>query len=127
MNAGRPPFCRYSFKMSGVFGHKLGRKKSLTGGSVISVKYSVSSAFVFFHAKYVYDCVNPNFANRYITLGRVNASARKMASGYSRCVSRMSHYQNANGFVCGLSTRKILMPCEIQNKTTLFNSSASAT
>src|ERR1700730_16397493 len=108
MNAGRLPFCRYSFKMSGGFGHKFGRKNSLTGGCGISVKYSVNSPWVFFHAKYVYDCVNPNLANRYIPLGRVNAPARKMVSGYSLCVSRMSHSQNANGFVCGLSTRKFL-------------------
>ena len=28
MNAGRPPFCRYSVRMSGVFGHRFGRKNS---------------------------------------------------------------------------------------------------
>src|ERR1700686_719848 len=97
MNAGRPPFCRYSFKMSGVFGHKFGRKNSLTGGSLISVKYSVSSALVFFHAKYVYDCVNPNFASRYMTFGRVNASARKITSGSRRGISLINPSQKGQG------------------------------
>jgi hypothetical protein len=46
--------------MSGVFGQAFGRKKSLTGGFVISSKYSVSSYFVLRHAKYVYDCVKPS-------------------------------------------------------------------
>ena len=45
--------------MSGVFGHRFGRKKSLTGGSVSSVKYSTISRFVLRHVKYVYDCVKP--------------------------------------------------------------------
>ena len=39
--------------------------------------------------------------------GRVKASARKMTSGCARRRSAMTHSQNANGFVCGLSTRKI--------------------
>jgi hypothetical protein len=43
-----------------------------------------------------------------MTLGRVNASARKTTSGCRRRTSAMSHSQNANGFVCGLSTRKIV-------------------
>ena len=33
------------------------------------VKYSISSCLVLRQAKYVYDCVNPSFARRYITLG----------------------------------------------------------
>jgi len=51
-----------------------------------------------------------------MTLGRVNASARKRTSGSSRLICPMSHSQNPNGFVCGLSTRKILTPCPIQNR-----------
>src|ERR1700692_1300941 len=82
-NAGLPPVCRYSVRMSGVFGHRLGLKKSHTGDLVSSVKYCVMSHAVWRHAKYVYDCVNPHFANRYMTLGRVKASARKMTSGVS--------------------------------------------
>ena len=41
------------------------------------------------------------------------------------CTSPITHSQNANGFVCGLSTRKIRTPCSIQNKKTLFSSSHS--
>ena len=67
--------------MSGVLGHALGRRKSLIGGLVIALKYSVNSYFVLRHAKYVYDCVKPAFASQYMIFGRVNASARKMTSG----------------------------------------------
>jgi hypothetical protein len=45
MNAGRPPYCRYSGRMSGVLGQKFGRKYSRPG-RVSSVKYSVSSRLV---------------------------------------------------------------------------------
>ena len=40
----------------------------------------------------------------------MNASERKTRSGYSACASRISQAQNAIGFVCGLSTRKIRIP-----------------
>ena len=43
MKAGRPPNCRYSVRMSGVFGQALGLKYSRPGPCVSSVKYSVSS------------------------------------------------------------------------------------
>src|SRR5438105_445326 len=43
MNAGRPPCCRYSCRMSGVFGQTFGRKYSRDGCCASSVKYSVSS------------------------------------------------------------------------------------
>src|SRR5207302_8680532 len=43
------------------------------------------------HVKYVYDCVNPSFASRCITAGRVNASARKSTSGWRAWMSRISH------------------------------------
>src|SRR5690348_17376626 len=97
-NAGRPPYCRYSVRMSGVFGQALGRKKSLTGGLVISLKYCVSSYFVLRQAKYVYDCENPALASQYMIFGRVNASARKMRSGFSFFSSRIVHSQNGSGF-----------------------------
>src|SRR5205823_14491489 len=45
MKAGRPPCWRVSVRMSGVFGQRLGRKKSRTGCVVSSVKYSCSSYF----------------------------------------------------------------------------------
>src|SRR6516162_6516711 len=112
--------------MSGVFGQKLGLKKSWTGVSVSSVIYSVSSFLVFLQVKYVYDCVNPSFASRYMMLGLVNASARKISSGYFFFRSRIIHSQKSNGFVWGLSTRKTRTPCPIQNSTTLFSSSQSA-
>ena len=36
------------------------------------------------HVKYVYDWLKPSFASRYMTFGRVNASARKSTSGSRR-------------------------------------------
>src|SRR6202035_5474860 len=54
------------------------------GPSARSVKYSVSSCLVLRHVKYVYDCENPNLARACMSLGRVNASARKITSGWSR-------------------------------------------
>src|SRR5579859_3702459 len=109
--------------MSGVFGHAFGRKKSLTGGLVISLKYSVRSYFVLRHAKYVYDCVNPAFASQYMILGLVNASARKIVSGCFDFTSRITHCQNSSGLVCGLSTRKMWTPLSIQKKNTSRSSS----
>ena len=47
---------------------------------------------------------------RAITLGRVNASERKMTAGCCWRTSRISHSQNANGLVWGLSTRKTETP-----------------
>src|SRR6266496_3355547 len=109
-NAGRPPYCRDSVRMSGVFGQAFGRKKSLTGGVVISSKYSRNSYLVLRHAKYVYDWLNPALASQYMIFGRVNASARKITSGCSLLISRSAHCQNGKGLVCGLSTRKIRTP-----------------
>ena len=68
--------------------------------------------------KYVYDCAKPSFASVVITAGRVNASARKITSGYDARTSRISHSQNAVGFVCGLSTRKTVIPRSTQPSTT---------
>ena len=100
--------------MSGVFGQQFGRKYSREASWLSSVKYSVSSSRVRRHVKYVYDCVKPSFASRCMTWGRVNASARKIARGYSAWISAMSHSQNAKGLVCGLSTRKISTPSRAQ-------------
>src|SRR5436305_9266912 len=102
--------------MSGVFGQALGRKKSLTGGFVISLKYSVNSCFVLRQAKYVYDCENPPLASQYTIFGRVNASARKIVSGNSLLSARMHQCQNGSAFVCGLSTRKMRTPFVAQNR-----------
>src|SRR3954470_24436284 len=92
----RPPNCRYSVRMSGVFGHAFGLKKSLTGGFVISSKYSRNSNDVLRHAKYVYDCVKPALASQYMIFGLVNASARKIRSGFFRFNSLMHQYQNGS-------------------------------
>src|SRR4051794_6103536 len=112
--------------MSGVFGHAFGRKKSLTGGFVISSKYSVSSYFVLRHAKYVYDCENPPFASQYMIFGRVNASARNSASGNSLLSARMHQCQNGSAFVWGLSTRKMRTPLFAQKRKTSASSPHSS-
>src|ERR1700716_1219687 len=109
--------------MSGVFGQRLGRKNSLTSVVVSSVTYSMSSAFVVRQVKYVYDWVKPSFARRYITFGRVNASARNRTSGCSAFTPPISHSQKANVLVWGLSTRKIFPPWPIQKSTTSFSAS----
>src|SRR3712207_3286200 len=80
--------------------------------------YWRTSYGLFFHVKYVYDIVKPSFASDIIRFGRVNASAKKITSGCSRWISSMHHSQKANAFVCGLSTRKVRTPCEIQNRKT---------
>ena len=54
--------------------------------------------------------------------GGENASARKITSGCSSRTSRINHSQNANGLVCGLSTRKAFTPCSTQNSTTSSHS-----
>src|SRR5258708_27643143 len=104
--------------MSGVLGQQLGRKYSRDSSCDSSVKYSVSSALVTRHVKYVYDCEKPSFARRCITRGRVNASDRKIVFGCSWRIPARSHSQNANGLVCGLSTRKISTPSRAQKATT---------
>ena len=81
--------------MSGVFGQQFGRKYSRDSLEQSSVKYSVSSALLVRHVKYVYDCVKPSLASRCITWGRVNASERKSTSGCSRFTSAITHSQNA--------------------------------
>ena len=65
--------------MSGVFGQRFGRRKVDQERSCST--NSTSSAFVFFHVKYVYDCENPAFARSVIIDGRVKASERKIVSG----------------------------------------------
>src|SRR5579862_4177005 len=112
--------------MSGVLGHKFGRRYSRTSVRVSSVKYSVSSHFVLRHVKYVYDCENPNFARRYITCGLVKASAKNNTSGCSALISLITHSQKAKGFVWGLSTRKMRTPRPIQKRKADFNSSHRA-
>src|SRR5581483_5864970 len=47
MNAGLPPICNCSGRISGVFGQKFGRKYSLTFVWKSWVIYSVISCFVF--------------------------------------------------------------------------------
>ncbi len=52
-----------------------------------------------------------------IIAGLVNASDKKSTSGSVRRTSASSHSQKASGLVCGLSTRKIRTPCDIQSLT----------
>ena len=49
-----------------------------------------------------------------MTARRVNASARKTTLRSCAWTSLISHSQNGNGLVCGLSTRKNLMPASTQ-------------
>ena len=112
--------------MSGVFGHRFGRKNSRTRASVSSVKYFVSSHFVSRHAKYVYDCVKPSFRQPVHHLRprerlRQKDHVRMLAANFARSPTPRTR----NGFVCGLSTRKIRTPSSIQNRKTLFSSSHS--
>ena len=58
--------------------------------------------------------------------GRVNASDRNTVSGCRALMAAIAHSQNRNGFVCGLSTRKIVTPRSIQNSITRFSSSHNA-
>ena len=67
--AARASVWRYSGRMSGVFGQALGRKKSTTGGVVNSVKYLRMLHGSLRQVKYVYDCVNPSFAEAIHYLG----------------------------------------------------------
>ena len=94
--------------MSGVTGKKLGRKYSASWVQASSLTYSVSSQREFFQVKYVYDCVKPSLASSRITARRVKASDRKITSRSTWWISLISHSQNGNGLVCGLSTRNDL-------------------
>ncbi len=62
-----------------------------------------------------------------MTLGRVNASDRKITSGWSRRIRSISQAQNAIGLVCGLSTRKMRTPWPIQYRRTSRHAFQSAT
>ena len=61
-----------------------------------------------------------------MTLGRVNASDRKIVSGCLSQTSLMTQSQNRNGLVWGLSTRKIDTPWPIQNRKTSRSSAQRA-
>ena len=127
MNAGRPPFWSYSVRMSGVFGQTLGRKKSATGvvrqlGEVLGqLPLAVAPGEVRVRLR------EPELRQVVHDL-RARESLRQQEdrSGRRRMTSAISHSQNGNGFVCGLSTRKIRTPCSIQNRKTLFSSSHRA-
>src|SRR5712671_5277558 len=93
-NAGRPPCCRCSGRMSGVFGHRLPSMYSAAGPWVSSFRYSSISCLKFRQVKYVYDWSNPALASAFIILGRVKASERKIASGWRAFTSPMTHSQN---------------------------------
>src|ERR671914_104807 len=120
--AGGPPCTRYSLRMSGVLAKKFGRQYSCMPEKASSCMYSVSSWRPFFHVKYVYDWLKPALASALSLTRRVNASDRKITSGYSERTSPISHSQNGSGFVCGLSTRKTRTP----RSTQLISASRSA-
>src|SRR5437588_4962023 len=103
--------------MSGVLAKKFGRKYSCSPEYASCETYSVSSQRAVFHVKYVYDWLKPSFARCRITARRVNASARKITSRSRAWTSPISHSQNANGFVCGLSTLKTLTPQSTHRST----------
>src|SRR5690242_18229222 len=96
--------------MSGVLAKKLGRKYSPSPEYASSETYSVSSQRAFFQVKYVYDWLKPIFARWRMTARRVNASARNTTSRSCSCTLAISHCQNGNGLVCGLSTRNTFTP-----------------
>ena len=50
--------------------------------------------------------------------GRVKASARKSVPGYCALMSASRRSQKGMGFVCGLSTRKIVTPWLIHSSMT---------
>src|SRR3954453_21269651 len=102
--------------MSGVFGHMFARY--VADHDLSCSTNSTSSAFVFFHVKYVYDWEEPTLASVVIGAGRGKDFAKKIASGYSAGTSAISHSQNGAGFVCGLSTRKARMPRAHHPRTT---------
>src|SRR3970282_2670394 len=102
-NIGGPPSWRVAWRMSGVFGQKLGPKNSDTGGRDSSRRYAASSSLFVRHVKDVYDWLEPSLARRYMTRGRVNASARKSTSGWSALIRVMVASRTRKGFVCGLS------------------------
>src|SRR5689334_21536301 len=81
LKAGSPPVWRSSGMWSGVFAKKFGQKYSFMSVVVSSVRYSVSSALLVRHMKYVYDWVKPALESAFIIFGRVNASERKMTPG----------------------------------------------
>ena len=62
--------------------------------------------------------MKPIFASWRMTARRVKASARKTTLRSTSWTSLISHCQNGNGFVCGLSTRKNLIPASTQCTTT---------
>ena len=103
--------------MSGVLTKKFGRKYSAVSYASSST-YCSSSQRAFRHVKYVYDWSKPTLPSACIIAGRVNASARKIVSGCMSCTFPISHSQNASGFVCGLSTRKIRTPWPTQKRKT---------
>src|SRR5918992_5761144 len=122
-NAGGPPCTRYSLRMSGVLAKKFGRQYSCIPEWASSSMYSVSSWRPFFQVKYVYDWLKPALASARSLTRRVNASDRKITSGYSARTSSISHSQNGSGLVCGLSTRKTRTPRSTQVISTSLSAS----
>ena len=98
--------------MSCVVGQKLGRIHAPCSPET-SARYSVISSFVFRQVKYVYDWWKPILASVCIMAGRVNASDRKITSGWSARTDARIRSQKSSGLVCGLSTRNSVTPWSI--------------
>ena len=102
--------------MSCVLTKRFGRSQALVSFDSSS-RYSSSSHFSLRQVKYVYDWWKPTRASACIMAGLVKASERNTTSGFVSRTSCSSHSQKRTGFVCGLSTRKIVTPSSIQCRT----------
>ena len=102
---------RYSWRMSGVFAKKFGRKKSASTSSELGHVLDELPLRVLPREVRV-GLVEADLARAScIIAGRVNASARKTTLRVAaRGPRAISHSQNGSGFVCGLSTRKTRTP-----------------
>ena len=74
MNAGRPPRCRYSCRMSGVFGHRFGRKYRARALRELGEVLGRAPRLRVAPGEVGVRLVKPSLASRCITFGRVNAS-----------------------------------------------------
>ena len=70
--------------------------------------------------------MKPSLASSRITARRVKASARKITSRSTWWISLISHSQNGNGFVCGLSMRKTFTPASTHSSMIRRHSSHSS-
>ncbi len=126
MNAARPPNCRYSGRMSGVLGQQLGRKYSRPGplrelGEVLGqLLLGVAPGEVRVRLGEAELRQPVHHLRPRERLGEEDHVRVRRAGSRS-----ITHSQNGNGLVCGLSTRKMRTPSSSQNSNTLASSSHS--